>query len=625
MLSQKYFQAFTNSVRQTALQMVTQAQSGHPGGSFSSIDFLSVLYLEKIAQNHSPIIVSNGHISPAIYAILAELGVFSKKLVVEEFRKDESIFEGHVSIDVPGVFYSTGPLGVGVSAAAGVAKAFKLQNDNRPVYAVMGDGESQEGQVYEMAHFAAKYNLDNLIVIVDDNKVQLTDSIAKTMPIDLRQNFQAFGWSVLECDGHNPTQILDALNRAESQQSKPTIILCQTIMGKGAEFMELEGQQHKATWHGKAPSNELMVKALTELQNTKEQITDLKQGLKKLNFKAVKYKKQKDLAKIPGVKVPKSIEYTSDTLTDCRSAYGAALKDLGLNNPNIVAVTADLSGSVKTNQLQSVLPSHHIECGIAEQNMVSVSGGLSKSGIIPFCSTFGVFMTSRAKDQARVNDINHTNVKMVATHCGLSVGEDGPTHQALDDVNSFLGHPNTHIIEPADPNQCDKIIRFIASHYGNFYVRMGRHKFPVITDKYGDPAFGKSYKFQYGLSDKLQKGDKLTLVAVGACVHESQKAIHKLNNFTDIDFFALSSLNHIDNKILKSIQKTSKLILVADQFVDTGVFSVMSNSLVHKSLAPKKLCYLGVKRYHRSATQKYLYKQARIDSDAIYKQIKKFI
>jgi len=625
MHSQKVFNTFTNSARQTALQMVTSANSGHPGGSFSSIDFLSVLYLEKIAKNHAPIIVSNGHISPAIYAILAELGVFSKKLVIEEFRKKESIFEGHVSIDVPGVFYSTGPLGVGVSAAAGLAKALEIQSDKRPVYAIMGDGEAQEGQVYEMAHFAAKYNLNNLILLVDYNQVQLTDSLKNTMPIDLKKNFQAFAWNVYECDGHNPKSILETLNKAEETTKKPSVILCNTIMGKGAEFMESEGRSHKATWHGKAPSQELMVQALKELQNSKEDLQELKRFLKKLNFKALKLKIPKKLSKIPKIKVPKSKIYSADTLTDCRSAYGEALKEMALENPNIVALTADLAGSVKTNKLQAVLPSHHIECGISEQNMVSVSGGMSRGGLIPFCSTFGVFMSSRAKDQARVNDINHTNVKMVATHCGLSVGEDGPTHQALDDVNAFLGHPNTHILEPADPNQCDKIIRYIASHYGNFYVRMGRHKFPVITDKYGDPAFGKSYKFQYGLSDRLQKGSKVTLVAVGACVYESQQAIYKLNNFRDVDFFALSSLNHIDSKILKSIKKTSKLILVADQFVDTGVFSVMSNALIHNKVSPKKISYMGVKRYHRSANQKYLYKEARIDSDAIKKQIKKFI
>ena len=625
MHSQKIFKAFTNSVRQTALQMVTAAKSGHPGGSFSSIDFLSVLYLEKISKNYAPIIVSNGHISPAIYAILAELNVFNKKLAINEFRKDESIFEGHVSIDVPGVYFSTGPLGVGVSAAAGLAKAFELQSDQRPVYAIMGDGEAQEGQVYEMAHFAAKYNLNNLVLLVDYNQVQLTDSLKNTMPIDLKKNFQAFSWNVYECDGHNPKQILETINKAEANTKKPSVILCHTVMGKGAEFMEKEGLAHKATWHGKAPSQELMVQALKELQNSKEDLDILKKFIKKLNFKALKLKIPKPLAKIPGIKIPKSIVYSADTLTDCRSAYGEALKDIALSNPSVVALTADLSGSVKTNKLQKVLPSHHIECGISEQNMVSVSGGLSRAGLIPFCSTFGVFMSSRAKDQARVNDINQTNVKMVATHCGLSVGEDGPTHQALDDVNAFLGHPNTQIIEPVDPNQCDKIIRYIAKHYGNFYVRMGRHKFPVITDKYGDPAFGKSYKFQFGLSDRLQKGNKVTLIATGACVYESQQAIFKLNRFSDIDFFALSSLNHIDSKILKSIKKTSKLILVSDQFVDTGVFSVMSNALIHNKVQPKKVSYMGVKRYHRSATQKYLYKQARLDSDSIYKQIKKFI
>lgn len=604
--------------------MVTQAQSGHPGGSFSSIDFLSVLYLEKITLNNSPLIVSNGHVSPAVYAILAELGAFSKDDVIQKFRQNESIFEGHVAIDVPGVWFSTGPLGTGVSAASGLALAYKMQKDPRQVYATLGDGEAQEGQVYEMANFANKYKLDNFTVLLDYNQVQLTDSLKNILPIDIKAHFKAANWQVLECQGHSPTDVLQALNTAETS-SKPTLIICHTIMGKGVEFMESQGRQHKATWHGKAPTAELALKALAEIQNSVEEQKELKKFIKNLKFKAHKIIPAKTLSKIKGFQSGTPHNYQVEDFTDCRSAYGQALADLALLNPNIVALTADLAGSVKTNKLQKALPSKHIECGICEQHMISLAGGLSRADMVAFASTFGVFMTSRAKDQARVNDINHTNVKMVATHCGLSVGEDGPTHQGIDDVNSFLGHINTEILEPADPNQSDRITRFIAGHYGNFYLRMGRHKFPVILDEKGQPFFAEKYKFKFGKSDLIRSGKKLTVIATGPCVHEACKAVDALKQNSSVDLFALSSLKHIDTKILNSLKKTQKLIVVSDHLVNTGVFAVIATTILNKSIRLKYYENLGVSRYHRSAKQKYLYKQAGIDAENILKKIKKII
>jgi len=624
MHSPSIYKTFTNSVRQTALQMVTNAQSGHPGGSFSAIDYLSVLYLEKIVRTHSPLIVSNGHISPAIYAILAELGVVSKNKAVSQFRTDESIFEGHVATDVPGVWFSTGPLGAGVSAAAGLALSYKLKKDPRQVYASLGDGESQEGQVYEMALFANKHNLSNLTVLMDYNQVQLTASLKDTMPINPKAIFKACGWEVLSVDGHDPKSILEALNKAEESQ-KPTLIICNTIMGKGADFMEQTGLKHQSDWHGKAPSKELALEALKQLQNTIEAQSELKSFLKQLKFKPKLIHPLKTQTKIKGFNSGKPRTYTLDKLTDSRTAYGNALSDLALLNPQIVALTADLEGSVKTNILKKSLPSKHIECGICEQNMIGVAGGLSVGEMIPFSSTFGAFMTSRAKDQARVNDINKTNVKMVATHCGLSVGEDGPTHQAIDDVNSFLGHINTEIIEPADPNQCDRIIRYVASHYGNFYVRMGRHKHSVITDTKGREIFGDNYKFKFAKSDLVRSGSKLTIVATGPCVLEAINAVDQLKKTNLVDVFALSSLKHIDTKIINSLKKTKKLIIVSDHLVNTGVFSVINNKLVEKNIPLKFYKQLGVDSYRRSATQKFLYSKVGIDSANILKTIKKAI
>jgi transketolase len=262
--------------------------------------------------------------------------------------------------------------------------------------------------------------------------------------------------------------------------------------------------------------------------------------------------------------------------------------------------------------------------GIAEQHMVSLAGGLSLMGKVPFCSTFGAFMSSRAKDQARVNDINQTNVKMVATHCGLSVGEDGPTHQAIDDISSFLGFFHTEIIEPIDPNQTDRIIRYIAKTYGNFYVRMGRAKTPVIKKADGTPFYDENYEFKPGQADIIETGDKVTIVACGPMLAYAQKAIQELNLNGQIELIAVSSFRTLDTKTLAtSLQKTGKLITIQDHNVNTGIGMLIDRLLAESGILAKRL-HLGVKNYQLSGTADELYEKAGLGVNAIKEAISKF-
>ncbi len=614
---------FTKACRQSILKMVTNAQSGHPGGSLSSIDFLSTLYLTRIIHTGETVVVSNGHISPAVYSILAELGYVSKKDVVENFRKLGSIFEGHVTRHVPGVTFGTGPLGVGVSAASGFALAEKQNKTGKQVFALLGDGEAQEGQVYEMMHFAAKYDLDNFIVLVDSNRVQLTDSLEKVMPIDIASHFKSAGWNILEADGHNFHEINFALDQAVEFKGAPTVILMNSIMGQGSSLMQPEGESNKATWHGKAPSQEDIQADIDSLELTPEENQIIQEIKNSIEWTPEKPQFTSPLS-ILDVNTGTPKQYPVDKVIDCRSAYGNALLDLADKNKNIIAVTADLRGSVKTKALSEKHPEQHFDVGIAEQQMLSLTGGISLSNLIPFCSTFGAFMTSRAKDQARVNDINQTNVKMVATHCGLSVGEDGPTHQAIDDIGSMQGLLNTMVIEPVDANQCDKITRFIASHYGNFYVRMGRHKFNPITKKDGTPFYDENYIFKYGKSDLIRQGNDLTIIASGACVSEAIKAIEFVEeDYPDIsiDLIAISSLKVIDENILSSLSKTKKLITVEDHTPVSGFNAVLSQAILKSHIKLDAYETLGVEEYQLSGKWHELYAEAGIDNQAIYTQV----
>ncbi len=638
-----FLETFSTSCRRSILEMTTNAASGHPGGSLSCVDYLTLLYTSIISQTGDPVIVSNGHISPAVYAVLAEMGYIPKKDVVEGFRKIGQPYEGHVTRHVPGVWFGTGPLGAGVSAASGFAWAQKYVEQQRTplqlppkrgesnlspkVFALVGDGESQEGQVYEMMNVAKKYKLDNLIVFMDYNEVQLTDSLEKVMPFDPKAHFMAAGWQVIDVDGHDYQKMWKALKQAYAVKNKPVLLLGHTIMGKGVDFMEETGQKHQSTWHGKAASREEVDCVLSDqLAMTEDQRLEIEDFVKR----NVKWKPEKPTFIQNGTKTKikngKSTVYSADTVTDCRTAYGNALLDLAKANKNVIALTADVSGSVKTNILGKVYPERHIDVGVAEQQMVSMSGGLSLSGMVPFCSTFGAFMTSRAKDQARVNDINNANVKMVATHCGLSVGEDGPTHQAIDDSGSMLGFFNTMQIEPADPNQCDRMVRYIASHYGNVYMRMGRHKIPVLTKQNGDVFFDASYKYYYGRCDVLRRGTDVTIAAMGATVHEALAAWEVLKEKgISAEVVIVSSIKKFDTPLFSSIKKTGRVLTVEDHNPTSGLASQLAHALREKNISLSEYKSLGVREYQLSGTWDQLYKAAKIDRKAIAKAVLRII
>ena len=607
---------FSKSCRRSILEMVTNAQSGHPGGSLSCIDFLSLLYLERIAESNEPVVVSNGHISPAVYSVLAELGVIPKERVIQTFRKPEDLYEGHVNRKISGVWYGTGPLGIGSSVAAGLALGKKIKKEVGCVFLLMGDGEQQEGQVYEMMNFAAKYKLGNLVAFIDENEVQLSDSLKEIMPMNIRGHYEAAGWQVLEVDGHDFEAMAQALESAMKETERPSVLLARTVMGKGVEFMEAAGLAKKADWHGKAPKKEETEAALKLLELSEEEVKILKDGLKKLRVKiSTKY----DI-EVGAIKTGEAKTYEPGVMTDCRSAYGNALLDLARFNPEVLALTADLSESVKTDGVKKNFPERHIECGIAEQHMVSTSGGLSLLGLVPFCSTFGAFMTSRAKDQARVNDINETNVKMVATHCGLSVGEDGPTHQVIDDISSFAGFFHTGIFEPADPNQCDRIIRAVAAMKGNIYVRMGRAKIPVLTKEDGTPFFGGDYVWGPGKADLVRRGKRATIVASGPMVTKALEVAEKLG---DIEVIAVSSFIPFDSEtIVESAKKTGRVLTVHDHNIDTGLGSFVQEVLFEAGVqVPVKR--MGVSAYQLSGTADVLYEKAGLSVQAIEEEVLK--
>ena len=617
----KFLEAFSKNSRRTIIEMVKQSQSGHPGGSLSMLDLLATLYAFRVVETDEKVVISNGHTSPAMYSVLAETGAVDKKEVIDTFRKFGSKFEGHVTRHIDGVHYGTGPLGCGISAAAGMAWSEKKNNPENRVWCTIGDGEMQEGQVHEAALFAAQQKLGNLTVIVDYNNLQISGTLAQVCGLDVTEFFKSKGWKVVEIDGHNYEKIWAALGTTCSRK-RPIAIIARTVMGKGVPGMEEDGKTLNPKWHGSTPKPDIADEMLAtpELTVTDEENKTLDAFRTEKKFKPEKNEFITWGTPL-GINLGEPIEYAADEVTDCRGAYGKALQNLAANSENVTAMSADLSGSVKTSDTQKSLPDQYVEFGIAEQNMISAAGGMSFSKTIPFASTFGAFISSRAKDQARVNDINAANVKMVATHCGLSVGEDGPTHQAIDDAGSFLGMFNTGVCEPADPNHCDRIIRYTASIWGNMYVRMGRAKLATLTKEDGRVFYDKNYKYEYGKCDVLRSGEKITIIATGPCVHEALKA--KNETGIDAEIIIVSSIKQMDDTVKTSLAKTGKFITVEDHNPYSGLATAIAKYNQDHGINAKCLANLAVTEYELSGKPAELYAHAKIDATAIAEVLKK--
>ncbi len=629
--------AFEEAFKRCARRIIlatTLAGSGHPGGSLSSLSLLLVVYaLAKVdpgnprKQDRDRIVISQGHISPGVYSVLCEFGFFPEEPFLMEFRRAGSAFAGHVEQAVPGVEWNTGNLGQGLSAACGMAKALKLKGFNNYVFCLMGDGEQQKGQVVEARRWAVKFELNNLITLIDYNKLQIGGSISKVMPQKLKDEILATSWNVIEINGHNYSEIFKALKKAIKKEvedsSKPTAILAHTIMGKGISFMENDPK-----WHGMPLPEDLAKKALEELGFDPEELKVLKEKRKSwvISFPHLPH----DPLPVE-VEVPEPTIYSSDTKTDCRSAYGKALLKLSEKNnlpdkpPKVLGLTCDLEGSVKMTNFEKHSPGAFFESGIQEHHTASVAGALSKEGFLVFFSTFGVFAVDEVYNQLRINSLNKTALKVVATHLGADVGEDGPTHQCIDYLGLLFNLTDFEIYLPADPNQTDHIIRFISTRPRNIFVGMGRSKIPVITKEDGTPYFDKNYEFKPGKADWIRQGDKGVIITYGTMTHYALSAweILKEKGFK-VSLLNIASIRPFPEKDILQASKLKNILIVEDHLIETGLGNkIASFFAINKKLINLKI--LGHKKPLTSGKPLELFKMSRLDPENIANTMEKLI
>lgn len=565
------------------------AGSGHAGGTLSIMDIAAALYL-KVAD-HDPknpswedrdrIIWSTGHKAPSLYLGLAFAGFYNPEEVVL-LRKLWSPFQGHPHwLKLPGVEASTGSLGQGLSIAVGIALAAKLNGKQYRTFSINGDGEQQEGQIWEAAMEAAHYKLDNLIQIIDCNHLQIDGKVSEVMDVEpLKEKYKSFGWEVMMINGHDMSQVVDALTKAKQGLGKPIGILADTVKGKGVSFME-----NVAGWHGKAPNYEEMVKGLEEL-GVKEKIP-----YERLLEKAKKYQTEVD-AKL-NAKMPKfSHNYWWNSLPNMkvkmeptRKGFGMALAEHG-DDERIVCLGLDISSSITISDFYTNKPERKkrwLSMGIAEQSTTAVAAGLAKEGKLPVFGTYGTFAAARNLDQLRVSVCyGNFNVFVVGAHGGVSVGPDGATHQALEDLFAVCGLPNMVVVVPCDANETKMATEYLLlKHVGPKYIRFAREATPIVTSQSTPFVFGVSNiirlrhesenfidAFDTILSWEYEnEHEDLTIIACGPMVPEAMRAAYILQQ--DFGYAArvinMHTLKPIDAKAIIRAAKETSVIITAEE------------------------------------------------------------
>jgi len=591
------------------------AGSGHAGGTLSIMDITAALYLHECRldpknpswPDRDRIIWSTGHKAPSLYLGLGMAGYFDVKDVVR-LRKLYAPYQGHPHWPkLPGVEISSGSLGQGLSVGAGIAIAAKLDQKDYRVYVLNGDGEQQEGQIWEAAMEAAQFKLDNLVSIIDCNRLQIDGWVKDVMNVEpLRARYEAFGWHAIEIAGHDMNEILRAFTEARTVKGKPVVILAHTIKGKGVSFME-----DKAGWHGKAPNKDEMMKGLVELGLADK--LDVPAMLKR----AEDYQKDvtvKLMSRVPKFsqdyfwnKVPHpgplplgegKVEgpWMKVKMDPTRFGFGRALQEHG-GDPRVVCLGADISGSICISHFYEKNPERKnrwFSVGIAEQSGTALAAGLAKEGKIPVFGTYGVFAAGRNLDQLRTTICyGNFNVLIVGAHGGVSVGPDGATHQALEDLFQVCALPNMHCSVPSDAIETKKATEHLLFKLqGPKYVRFAREATPIVTRDDTPFVFGKANVIRFRgeqenfadafetklASEYRSEGESLAIIACGPEVPEAMRAAWILKRDFGIEtrVVNLHTLKPLDKTAIIAAARDTGIIVTAEEHQVGGLGNLVS-------------------------------------------------
>ena len=597
-------------MRYYILMATTQAGSGHPTSSLSATELMGALLFGGIFKydlerprhpNNDRLIFSKGHASPLYYAMWAAAGQLSEEELMT-YRKFGSPLEGHPTMSFRYVEAATGSLGQGLSIGVGMALNAKyLDKLGYRTYVLLGDSEMAEGSQWEAMQIAAHYKLNNLIGILDVNRLgQRGETMYGHNLSAYEKRISAFGWHTIAIDGHNYSEVLGAYHQALEERERPVMIIAKTIKGKGISFIE-----DKNGWHGIALNKEDYGRAVQELGTVDKAIRGRILTPEALTPEAIV------------AHAPAPMHYPPNEPVATRDAYGQALKRLYPQFPEIVAVDGEVSNSTRTEIFKEAYPERFFEMYIAEQNMAGVALGLQCRGKIPFASSFAAFLT-RAFDQIRMSRYSDANIKFIGSHAGTSIGEDGPSQMALEDIAMFRTILDGVVLYPSDAVSTEKIVEQAALHKGIVYIRTTRMKTPIL--------YTPDERFTIGGSKILKQSntDAATVIAAGVTLHEAlgaYDALKKQGIF--IRIIDLYSIKPIDEKTLQqAAAETACLITVEDHHPEGGIGEAVRSAL-GTNLVP--LFSLAVRKKPKSGKPQELLEFEEISKTAIIKKVKEYL
>lgn len=569
-----------------SVRATTEAGSGHPTSCASAAEIVSTLFFSVMRYDpaapgsaaNDVFILSKGHAAPVLFAAWAEAGAIPIAELVN-LRKSSSDLEGHPTPRLPFVDVATGSLGQGLSVGVGMALNARLDAGDQRIYVLLGDGESAEGSVWEAAAMGSHNKLGNLCATIDINRLGQSQPTMLGHDLDTYQaRWRAFGWQALLVDGHSVPDLLTAYEAAARTPERPTVVLARTLKGKGmAPAEDREG------WHGKPFAKG-------------EEADGVLRALEaKLNGPAAGWTPRKPAAGAARAATAGAVEpppYAPGQQVATREAFGAALAAVGAANPLVVALDADVKNSTYSDKFQKKCPERFFQGFIAEQNMIGAAMGFAARGKVAFVSTFACFMT-RAYDFIRIAAISGTNLKLVGTHAGVSIGEDGPTQMGLEDLAMMCAEPNFTVLYPSDAMSAWRATEWAAAHKGPVYIRTSRPKTAVL--------YGAGETFAAGQAKVLRSSDRdrVTVVAAGVTVFEALEAHQRLaQEGIAIRVVDLFSVQPVDAATLREAARATggKIITVEDHFPHGGIGDAVLGALAADRVEVHKLAVCEIPR-----------------------------
>jgi transketolase len=592
---QELWRELGQQFRVDSVRCAAEAGSGHPTSGMSGADLMAVLlakYLRYDFDNpkdpaNDRLVFSKGHASTLLYAMYKAAGVISDEELLT-YRQFSSIFEGHPTPRIPWVDVATGSLGQGLPYGVGMALAGKrLDKTAMRAWVLVGDSEMAEGSQWEAFEHAAYYELDNIVAILDINRLGQRGETMQGSDLDSYANrARAFGWHTIEIDGHDFEAIDQAYGEAIASD-RPVAIVAHTIKGKGVKAVE-----NKNGWHGKA------------LDDPEGAIQELG-GIRNIVIQVAKPETSGRTVEIEygELELPR---YELGEAIATRKAYGEALAALGEARGDVVAMDGEVSNSTFAEIFRDAVPERYFEMYIAEEQLVATAVGMQVTGWRPFASTFAAFL-SRAYDFIRMSAISRANYCLSGSHAGVSIGEDGPSQMALEDIAMLRAVHGSTVLHPCDANQTGKLVVKMADTKGISYIRTLRPNTPVIYEAGED--------FEIGGSRTVREGEDLAIVAAGITLHEALKAADELAaDGIEARVIDLYSIKPLDEETIRSL--AMPIVTVEDHWPEGGLGEAVLAALADAEERPR-VVHLAVREMPHSGKPAELLAAAGIDAEHI--------